>query len=616
MAGELDSVSGMSPAIAHIAPVGRSVMQSRWLLPATDDAVIERIAREHALPEIIARLIHGRKIPHETIDRFLNPRLAQHFPDPLSLAGMADAADWLADAITARKSIAIFGDFDVDGATSTAIMVRFLRHYGIEPPIYIPDRLKEGYGPNVAALAALKEKGAEIVILVDCGITAFDVIAQGAAMGLDVMVIDHHQAEATLPPARHVINPKRVDDRSGLTMLAACGVAFMTCVATQSALRHKGAIDPIHGEARLKDWLDIVALGTVCDMVPLTSVNRLFVRAGFARMAQMANPGLKALCAVARVTGEPTPYHAGYMLGPRINAGSRVHQADLGARLLCIDDAEEARNIAFLLEDCNARRRTIQQEMVEQAVALVEMNGLHERPVIVVGDESWHPGLSGLVAGHLKERYGKPAVVVTYTVGESGRLEGRGSGRSIAGANIGAAFIEARNQGLAVKGGGHAMAAGFTIQPDQLDRFSRFVEDHVASQLQGTAATTDMTLDSMMSIHGLKPELARMLQDRFGPFGADHPEPVFMFANVRLHSADLVGSDHVRCVVADWEGGPRVKAMAFRAADTALGQHLLGHRGDLPLHIAGTLKLDSWNGTERVEVHIQDAAVPENGGRK
>jgi single-stranded-DNA-specific exonuclease len=590
--------------------VERSLMQARWVFAPVAQDEVEQIARRHGLPEIIARLLCARNVPADGIERFLHPKLASDFPDPLSMAGMDEAAAYLAQAIQARRKIAVFGDFDVDGATSTAVMVRFLRHCGLDVPFYIPDRMAEGYGPNIDALKALKEQGAEIVILVDCGTTSFDVIAQARAIGLEIVVLDHHEAEDRLPDANHVINPKRRDDRSGLSMLAACGVSFMTCVAVNAKLRAAGFFKAQgRVEAPLKDWLDIVALGTVCDMVPLSGVNRLFVRAGFALMAKRNNPGIKALCEVGGVKGDPTPYHAGFVLGPRINAGSRVHQANLGARLLCTDDAEEARNIAFTLEDCNGRRKEIQQEMFAQAIGMVEAKALHQQPIIVVGHEDWHPGLSGLVAGHLKERYKKPAVVVTYTPGSDGKPEGRGSGRSVAGVNLGAAFIEARNKGLLVKGGGHAMAAGFTILPGQLDAFTKFLLDQVGQQMEGKEAFLDTPIDGLLSVRGARADLARMIQEHIGPFGMDHPEPVFALANVRLHMVDVIGTDHVRCMVSDWEGGARMKAIAFRAADTPLGRALLKHGSSGPVHLAGTLKLDTWNGEERVELHIQDAAL-------
>ncbi len=593
----------------YVLNVKESLNRARWVVAPTEQDVVARIAREHGVPEIIARLLNARGVAPDAVERFLYPRLSHHFPDPFSLAGMDDLADYLADAVIAGRRMAVFGDFDVDGATSTALLVRFFRHMGIDIPFYIPDRLTEGYGPNEGALRTLKEQGAEVVLMCDCGITAFDVIAAGREMGLDICVFDHHEAEESLPVANHVINPKRRDDKSGLDMLAACGVVFLVCVALNARLREKGYFaDNGLAEVPLKDWLDIVALGTVCDMVPLTGVNRLFVRTGFTQMARHNNPGISALCDVGGVTSEPTPYHAGFVLGPRINAGSRVHKADLGAQLLSTDDPEEARNLAFMLNDCNDKRKDIEKEMMRHAVSLIEQAGLQEQPVIIVGHEDWHPGLSGLVAGRLKEKYGRPAVVITYAPGADGTPEGRGSGRSVRGVNIGAAFIDARNEGLLLKGGGHAMAAGFTVDPAKIDDLQAFLADHVMRQHTGQAPIPETRIDGVLSVRGAQPDFVKMLHHNIGPFGQEQPEPVFALPHVRLHNVDIVGKDHVRAQVSDWEGGPRLKTVAFRSADTDMGQALLKHARNQPFHLAGHFKLDTWNGQERVEMHITDAA--------
>ncbi|QQG35256.1 MAG: single-stranded-DNA-specific exonuclease RecJ [Micavibrio aeruginosavorus] len=590
-----------------VLQVENSLMQARWVTPRISADMIEQIARRHELPEIVARLIAGRNIPLDRIESFLDPKLSRDFPDPFTLQGMTVLAEDLAQAIIDGRKIAVFGDFDVDGATSTAILVRFLRHCGVDARFYIPDRLKEGYGPNIRALSKLRSEGADICILADCGTTAHDVVEQAAATGLEVVILDHHEAEETLPLARHLINPKRKDDTSGLNMLAACGVSFLTCVAINTRLREKGFYKN-RAEAPLKNWLDLVALGTVCDMVPLTGPNRLFVRAGFAQMAKRENIGIDALCRVAKLTDEPNVYHAGFVLGPRINAGSRVHQADLGARLLLTEDPEEARNIAWTLNDCNEKRKDIQSEMFAEAVNQVEDRGYADDPVIIVDDESWHPGLAGLVASRLKEKYSRPAVVITYAPGAESALEGRGSGRSVPGVNIAAAFIDARQAGLLVKGGGHAMAGGFTLLPGQKEPFRAFMREHISRQLQGQPCVSESVVDAVLSVRGAQYSFVQMLQNRFGPFGAGHEEPVFALPGVRLHSVDIVGEDHIRCMVSDWEGGSRMKAMAFRAVDTPLGQALL-KKGAAPVHLLGHFKLDTWNGAERVEMHILDAAL-------
>jgi single-stranded-DNA-specific exonuclease len=581
--------------------IEKSLMQSRWVMPDIELSIIEQVARKHGLPEAVARLLCARQVGDEDVPRFLNPTLKNDFPDPFSLTGMRELAEDVSEAILKKRKISIFGDFDVDGATSSAVLHRFLKHYGVEAPIYIPDRLTEGYGPNTEALQKLKADGAEIVFLLDCGTTAFDIVAEGKAMGLEIIILDHHEAEEKLPDAKHIINPKRKDDVSDLSMLAACGVTFLTCIAINNRLKEKtGQAGP-----DLKNLLDLVALGTVCDMVPLKSANRLFVKAGFQQMAKRQNPGIAALLETAKVNGAPDVFTAGFIMGPRINAGSRVHKADLGAQLLSTDDAEEAKNIAWTLHDCNEKRKEIQSQMEFEAIEKVEKLGLDQFPAIVVGDESWHPGLAGLVAGRLKDKYGKPACVITYT--DNGKKEGKGSGRSVAGINIAKVFIDARNVGLLEKGGGHAMAGGFTVLPEKIEAFREFVYEQVRNQASSLAANSESLIDGVLSVRGLRADFVKMLRDSVGPFGQEHPEPLFVINNVRIHSADVVGSSHVRVLAGDWEGGTRLKAVAFRAVDTPLGDALL-KQGKRPFHLCGTLKINEWQGRESVEMHIKDAA--------
>ena len=592
----------MSEAVFNVE---RSLNKARWVMPGVAMENIEQLTRKYGLPEIVARLLCVRGGKADKIEEFLYPTLRDHFPDPFSLRGMTALAEYLARAVEDKKKIAIFGDFDVDGATSSALFYRFLKAVGIDARIYIPGRLTEGYGPNTEALQTLKDEGAEIVVLLDCGTTAFDIVASGRAMGLEIVIRDHHEAEDILPDANHLINPKRKDDVSGLDMLAAVGVTFMACVALNNKLREAGfyernGID----EPPLKNWIDLVALGTVCDMVPLKGMNRLLVRTGFAKMEQSPNAGLRALINVAGVKGAVTPFHAGFVLGPRINAGSRVHQSDLGAKLLATDDCEAAKNIAWTLNDCNDKRKAIQAEMEREAIEQAEAQGLDQHAVIIVEDKNWHSGLSGLVAGRLKEKYGKPACVITFA--ENG--EGRGSGRSVTGIHIAQAFIDARNAGLLVKGGGHAMAGGFTVAPEKIDKFKAFMRDHVQAQAGSSGVNVETVIDAMVSVQGAKAQFIKMIHDHVGPFGQEQPEPLFLLSNVRIHTADVVGESHVRTMVSDWEGGTRMKAMAFRAVGTPLGDALL-KQGRAPFHLVGNLKIDNWNGQEKVEMHIRDAAV-------
>jgi single-stranded-DNA-specific exonuclease len=582
----------------------KSLGKARWVMndPSVDQ--VDTVMRRHDLPEIIARMLVSRGVEEAQILAFLQPTLREHFPDPFKLAGMEAMAQDLSDAIIAGRKIAIFGDFDVDGATSAAVLFRFLKACGVLAPIYIPDRLAEGYGPNLEAMKTLQAGGAEIVVMLDCGTTAHQIVKQARELGLEIIILDHHEAEETLPPANHVINPKRKDDESGYDMLAACGVTFLSCVAVNKILREK---EFFKGEAPdLKSFLDIVALGTVCDMVPLTGPNRLFVRHGFQLMQTTRNEGLKALIQVSQLKNEITPTDAGFALGPRINAGSRVHKADLGARLLTSDDPEEALGIAWTLEDCNARRKSIQQGMEREAIKKVEDLGLHRAAAIVVDGEDWHPGLSGLVAGRLKEQYGKPACVVTYAENMEGVREGRGSGRSIPGVHIAESFIAAREAGLLVKGGGHAMAGGFTVLPEKLEDLRRFITAHVERQLGDDVPHVETVIDGVLSVRGIQSRLIKMLESQVGPFGQGFEEPLFLLQNVRIYTADVLGESHIRLMIGDWEGGPRLKAMAFKAVGTDMGQAFL-KQGKRPFHILGQLKINSWQGRESPEMHIKDA---------
>lgn len=591
--------------------VDQSVMQSRWVLPQIDDDLVSRLMKDHDLPEIVARLLVSRGVTSDQVETHLNPKLAKDFPDPLKLKGMAEFADDIADQIIAGKKFAAFCDFDVDGSTSAAVLKKFFRHLGQDITVYIPDRMSEGYGPNAKALHTLKQGGADIVLMADCGTTAFDVIAQGRDMGLEICVLDHHEAEDRLPVARHVINPKRKDDTSSLSMLAAVGVTFLSCIAINAALRKKKFYEA-RGipEAPLKSWLDLVALGTVCDMVPLVGANRLLVKAGFQQMAKGENIGLKALCDVGGLKKPPTPDDAGFILGPRINAGSRVHQSDLGAKLLASEDAEEARNIAWVLNDCNSKRKDIQAEMMRDAVSRIELNGWQDDPVLFVHDKSWHVGLNGLVAGGLKEKYKKPACVIAFAPGMDGRLEGRGSGRSVPGFNLAALFMRAREAGLLLKGGGHAMAAGFTVTEDKIEELQKFFRSEAAKIAQQTDLATEAPVDGVASIRGLTPDFVRLLENGVGPFGTDNPQPHFVLPSVKIVMADIVGESHVRIQISDQEGGTRMKAMAFRAVDTPLGDALLGNRGRQAIHLMGRFTVNEWNGRESVEFHVADASYP------
>ncbi len=584
-----------------------SLNKARIVVPEVSLEDISVLVRRYDLPEIIARMLCQRGIAEGEVESFLNPTLKNDLPDPFSLKGMGDMAEDVAIAIEGRQKFAIFGDFDVDGATSSAIIYRFLKALGIEAQIYIPDRLSEGYGPNIGALETLKNQGADILFMLDCGSTAFDIVKAGTALGLKIIILDHHETEESLPDCWHLINPKRKDDSSNLDMLAAVGVAFMACIAINNRLRGRGFYKNMD-EPNLKSLLDIVALGTVCDMVPLTGVNRLFVRAGFNVPYEHLNIGIRVLMSVAGISAPISTYDCGFVLGPRINAGSRIHKADLGARLLTSDDVEECKNISWTLNDCNDKRKSIQQAMEEQAISMVEDQGLADDHIIILDHEDWHAGLSGLVAGRIKEKYNRPTCIVTYACGLDGVKEGRGSGRSIAGIHIAQSFIDARGAGLLEKGGGHAMAGGFTVLPEKLEPLRAFLKEHIKKQMQNTDTNVEIVIDSVLTVGGVTVDLVELLQNKIGPFGQEFPEPIFMLENVRIHRVDIRGGSHISIMLSDWEGGSRIKAMAFRAVDTPLGNALL-NAGTSAFNIIGQLKINEWQGRKSAEMHIIDAVL-------
>lgn len=587
--------------------VNNSVSSFHWSLREAALDHVERAARQYDLPEAVAGLLLGRGIHHNEIQSFLFPTLKDNLPSPFFLADMEKMADYVCEAILENKKFAIFGDFDVDGATSSALLNRYLAECGIEAPIYIPDRLIEGYGPNIGAFQKMADNGAEIIFVLDCGSTSFETIKQGLALGLEFIILDHHQTEEKLPAAKFIINPKRHDDKSGLDMMAACGVTFMACIAINNKLRSAGHFKQSDlCEPDLRQMLDLVALGTVCDLVPLTSVNRLFVKHGFQQMKHTNNTGLKALIEVSKISSDVNTYHAGFILGPRINAGGRIHQSDLGAILLSTDNHEDAINIAWTLNDCNERRKEIQQQMEAEAFIKVEQLGLDQHAVIIVDDERWHPGLSGLVAGKIKDRYKKPACVITYAKSGEGVIEGRGSGRSVAGINIGRAFMDCVEAGIIPKGGGHAMAGGFTLNPDQMESFKTYLNDNVAKQSLDNEASILIDIDGVLTIGGAsRLQFIEMLEEKVGPFGQDFPEPVFAFKNVRIHNPVIRGNSHISVMISDSEGGSRMRAMAFGAAGTPLGEALM-NSNQKQFHIIGQLKINEWQGRKSVEMHIKD----------
>jgi single-stranded-DNA-specific exonuclease len=584
-----------------LAPLGveRSFSGRSWAQRAVDDRAGLALAQRLSLPEIIGRLLARRGVDADAADRFLNPTLRDLLPDPSALKDMDRAVARLVRAVTAGETIAIFGDYDVDGATSAALLRRFFEAVGATVLVYVPDRQREGYGPNGPALRRLGEQGARLIVTVDCGITAHGPLAEAAEAGIDVVVVDHHVGEPTLPRAAAVINPNRLDESGEHGMLAAVGVAFLLVVGVNRALRAAGWYAG-RGAPDLLQWLDLVALGTVCDLVPLTGLNRALVAQGLKVLRRRSNIGIAALADVAAIGERVDAYHLGYILGPRVNAGGRIGDADLGARLLATEDGNEARDIAVRLDTLNAERREIEARVLAQAIDQIEREA-SRGPLVFVAGEGWHAGVIGIVASRLKERYNRPACVVAMADDL-----GKGSGRSVVGMALGPAVIAARQAGLLVHGGGHAMAAGFALTAAQLHPFRNFLGERVIEALGETVALAPLHVDGLLSVGAATSELAQLL-DRLGPFGAGNVEPRFAFANVRIVRSDVVGGQHVRCVLGDGAGPARLKAIAFRALDNELGAALLDRQGRA-VHVAGHLRADTWQGRNEVQLFIDDVA--------
>ena len=580
--------------------VERSVCGRRWRWRGGDPQAGQEIAERLALPEIVGRLLAQRGVDLDHAPGFLRPRLREQLPDPVHLRDMADATARLVRAVRDGETIAIFGDYDVDGATSAALLARFFGAIGTPVRVYVPDRLHEGYGPNSAALLRLRGEGAGVVVTVDCGTTAHLPLAEAAESGLDVIVVDHHVAEPLLPRAVAVVNPNRLDEDSPHGGLAAVGLAFLLVVAVNRALRRAGWYGAARPEPDLLGWLDLVALGTVCDVVPLVGLNRALVAQGIKVARRGANPGMAALAAIAGVKGQLDAYHLGFALGPRVNAGGRVGASDLGARLLATDDPALAAELAERLDHYNRERREIETRTLTAAIAMVE--AAPQAPVLTfAAADDWHPGVIGIVAARLKERYERPAMVVALSNGI-----GRGSGRSIPGLPLGPAVIAARQAGLLINGGGHAMAAGFTVAADKLEALRGFLIERLGEGLDREKLVPELAIDGALSAGAAQPELINHL-DRLAPFGAANPEPRFAFPGLRVMHAEIAGSAHLRCILADPLDGARLAAIAFRAAETPLGRLLAETRG-AAIHVAGHLRHDTWRGGDAAQVAIEDAA--------
>ena len=579
--------------------VERSLCGRRWRQRGGDDRAGLTLAQRLGVPEILGRVLAARGVEAEGAERFLNPTLRDQLPDPSSFKDMDRAIERLVRAVTAGELIAIFGDYDVDGATSAALLRRFLSAVGGRVVVYVPDRMKEGYGPNAPALLRLKAEGVSVAVTTDCGITAHGPLAAAAEAGLDVVVIDHHIGEPEIPRAVAVVDPNRLDEASPHGVLAAVGVAFLLAVGINRALRQDGWYAG-RAEPDLTRLLDLVALGTICDVVPLTGVNRALVAQGLKVMRSLGNTGIAALAEVAGIGERLDAYHAGFILGPRVNAGGRVGRADAGSRLLATDDAGEAKALAQALHQWNAERRDIEARVLEEAIEAVERAG-SELPIAFGASENWHPGVIGIVAGRLKERYNRPACVVALASGI-----GKGSGRSIAGFALGAAVIAARQAGLLVNGGGHAMAAGFTVAEERLPAFRDFLAARIAEAAGPGGLVPELGLDGMLMPAAATPDFVTLLE-RLAPFGAGNAEPRFAFPAVRVLKADVVGDAHIRLVLAEPASNQRLKAIAFRCLDSDMGRAFLNGRGQ-GFHLAGHLRADTWQGRNEVQLLVDDAA--------
>jgi single-stranded-DNA-specific exonuclease len=579
--------------------VERSLGGRRWRQRRADDRQGLAIAQRFGIPELVGRLLAARDVTIDSAASFLSPTLRELLPDPSGFRDMDRAVERLLQAITRNEKIAVFGDYDVDGATSAALLHRFFAAIGVAVRLYIPDRLIEGYGPNAPALLRLREEGVAVVIAVDCGITAFAALGAAEAAGLAVIVLDHHVAEPQLPPAAAVVNPNRLDETAGHRQLAAVGVTFLLLVALNRALRAAGWYGNGRAEPDLKAWLDLVALGTVCDVVPLTALNRALVGQGLKVMAWRRNIGLAALADVAGLKETPGAYHAGFVLGPRINAGGRVGAADLGVRLLTTADPAEAATLARQLDALNTERRALEQAVLDAAIAHVEGQRTPERALVFASGAGWHPGVIGIVAGRLKERYGRPACVVATADGI-----GKGSGRSVSGLDLGSAIIAARQAGLLINGGGHAMAAGFTVAAERVADLAAFLNERMASAAGGPVVPL-LEIDGAIAGAAATPELAQTVE-RLAPFGSGNPEPRFAVTDLRVVRGEVVGDGHVRLLLAG-NGGTRLKAIAFRSADGPLGQALLSG-GGAPFHLAGNLRPDNWQDREGAQLIVDDGA--------
>ncbi len=576
--------------------VNNSYSGNKWSLRSKDEELISSIQKDSQIDYITARIIAGRKIDLADVQDFLNPSLRKLLPDPSSMQDMDKAAKIIFNAIKGNKKITIFADYDVDGATSAAQLVKWARNFEVELEIYVPDRIREGYGPSIEAFNHLKKNGSDLVITVDCGAAAYSALVAAQALDLSIVVIDHHLMDADMPPAEALVNPNRIDDSSKLNYLAAAGVTFMLLVA----LNREARAQNFKNIPDLFDYLDLAALGTICDVVPLKGLNRAIVKQGLKVFSRESNIGLKSLMFETNTKSPITPYHCGFVLGPRINAGGRIGKANIGAELLSTENRQLAIKYAQELDRVNSERRILQDKILDEA--LLKTLSMHKtNSVLVVSMEGWHPGVIGIVAGRLKERFNKPVIVIG--IDENGI--GKGSGRSIQGIDLGNEIKKLYEKGLLISGGGHEMACGLTIENKYIKTFHEILERNLSDRINFIRSKFSIKIDALLNISAVNMDLINSI-NQIGPYGSGNPTPTFAFAELRVAYADRVKGGHIRCNFED-KNGQRIKGICFRAEELGFEEILLNERNRY-LHIVGTLKENTWNGHTSIDLQVIDVS--------
>ena len=576
--------------------VNSSYSGNKWSLRSTDEELISSIQKDNQIDYITARIIAGRKISLADVQDFLNPSLRKLLPDPSSMQDMDKAAKIIFNAIKSNKKITIFADYDVDGATSAAQLVKWARNFNNELKIYVPDRIKEGYGPSIEAFEHLKKNGTELVVTVDCGAAAHSALVAAQALDLSIVVIDHHLMDDDMPPAEALVNPNRIDDSSKLNYLAAAGVTFMLLVA----LNREARVQNYKNIPDLFDYLDLAALGTICDVVPLKGLNRAIVKQGLKVLSRESNIGLKSLMFETNTKSPITPYHCGFVLGPRINAGGRIGKANIGAELLSTENPQLAIKHAQELDRVNIERRILQDKILDEAL-LKAFSVNKTNSIIVVGMEGWHPGVIGIVAGRLKDRFNKPVIVI----GTDENGIGKGSGRSIQGVDLGNEIKKLNETGLLISGGGHEMACGLTIENKYIKTFHETLERNLSDKVNSIRSKFSTKIDALLNISAVNKDLINSI-NQIGPYGSGNPTPTFAFAELRVAYADRVKGGHIRCNFED-KNGQRIKGICFRAEEMGFDEILLNERNRY-LHIVGTLKKNTWNGRTTIDLQVIDVS--------